>query len=559
MVRRILYFLNKKTDGVHEAAYLLAVFAIVSQLLALFRDRTLAAYFGAGPVLDIYYAAFRIPDIIFAVVASAVSISVLIPFLSNLVEGDKSDAKKFINSIFSLFFLVITLLSMVLAIFMPSIIRFFFGGLSDPESFAHLVLLSRIMLLSPILLGVSNLLASLTQLFNNFFVYALSPILYNFGIIIGATLLFPMFGIKGLAMGVVLGALLHLMIQIPVVAHYGFLPRFTRLWDWQRLKKVILTSMPRTLTLSSHQISLLFLVSLASTMTAGSITVFNFSMNLQSVPLTIIGVSYSLAAFPTLAKYFNQNNTDEFFREISLALKHIIFWSVPAIVLFIVLRAQVVRTVLGAGEFGWGETRLTAAALAIFIFSAAAQSLVLLFVRGYYAAGNTAKPLIFNISSSVLIVILAYVLNYIFIKFEFLRYFIESLLKVSDLPGSNILALPLAYSIGMFLNVAAFWIMFQLDFKKFDSLIYKSILHTTLSSVFMGFVIFLSLRFFALFLNLETLIGIFLQGFFSGVVGIVFGILLLVLLKNDEIKEVSEILHKKIWKTKIIVPTPEEL
>jgi len=560
MARSILSFLNKKTDGVHEAAYLLAFFAVLSQLLALVRDRTLAGYFGAGEILDTYYAAFRIPDILFALVASAVSISVLVPLLSGLIMSDEARAKRILNTIFSAFFSFLSIASIVIAIIMPFLLSRFFPGFSPgTESYHDLLLLSRIMLLSPILLGLSNLLASLTQIFNNFFVYALSPLLYNIGIIFGVVFFYPIFGIEGLAYGVVLGALLHLAIQVPVIVHYRFLPRFTSKWNLDELKNIVAVSFPRAITMSIQQISVLFLVSLASVMVPGSIAVFNFSLNLQSVPLTIIGASYSLAAFPTLSRLFGSGDRDNYLNEIGMTLKHIIFWSVPALVLFIVLRAQIVRTVLGSGEFGWDATRLTAASLAVFVLSATAQSLVLLFVRSYYAAGKTLKPLIINTLSSFLIIAFAYIFYKLFYSFEFIRFFIESILKVSNIQGSSVLALSFAYSAGMFINMFLLWFNFNKDFGSFGIGINKSIFHTLSGSVVMGFVAYLSLKPFAVMFDQTTLVGIFLQGFCAGVIGIIAGIFILIILKNEEIKEVWSVLHKKIWKTKVLMPTPEEL
>src|SRR5690606_25115168 len=133
-------------------------------------------------------------------------------------------------------------------------------------------------------------------------------------------------------------------------------------------------------------------VSLASTLTVGAISVFNLSYNLQSVPLSLIGVSYSVAAFPTLVEYFNGRNLREFMHHVMIPIRQIIFWSTPVITLFIVLRAQIVRVILGTGNFDWSDTRLTAAALALFIISVVAQSIVLLLIRAYYAAGRTWKP-----------------------------------------------------------------------------------------------------------------------------------------------------------------------
>jgi putative peptidoglycan lipid II flippase len=562
MVKRIFNLIHKEINGLHEAAYLLAMFALLSQFLALFRDRLLAHFFGAGMVLDTYYAAFRLPDIIFVAIASIVSVYVLIPFLAEKSAISKEKEREFINTIFSAFFFIIIIVSVVAFIFAPWLLKLFFPGFADATQFTALILLTRVLLLQPIFLGISNLFASITQIHRKFILYALSPVLYNIGIILGIIFLYPIFGFIGLGIGVVLGAVLHLGIQLPFIIKRGFFPSVTfgQLWrNFNDIKRVIFLSFPRTLALSAHQISLLFLVSFASLMAVGSIAVFNFSFNLQSVPLTIIGVSYSVAAFPTLAKMFSNGQRKEFLQQMLVAAKHIIFWSFPAIVLFIVLRAQIVRVILGSGEFDWVDTRLTAAALALFAVSIVAQGLVLLFARGYYAAGNTKKPLILNLVSAGLAILFAFGLGKVFTESLIFQYFIESLLRVEGIQGTSVLMLPLGYSIAFILNAIAFWIMFQRDFKTFSKSLSRTFFQSLSASIIMGFVSYKFLNMFDDLFDINTFWGIFLQGLFAGIAGIITGVLMLVLLRNREIGEVWKSLHSKFWQADTVAVEQEEL
>lgn len=558
MVKRIIGLLNKEVSGLHEAAYLLGIFAFASHILALLRDRTLAHFFGAGEMLDVYYASFRIPDFIFITVASIVSISVLIPFLIERAEKNKEKEQKFINDIFTSFFLFIVAVSGVVYLFIPFIVPKVFSGFT-PDSLNQTIQLTRIILLSPILLGLSNLFASIIQVNRKFLVFALSPVLYNIGIIIGIFFFYPKFGLSGLAYGVVLGALFHLLIQVPVAFKIGLVPRFNLDLNWKDIKKVILLSLPRTLTMSANQIALFYLISMASLVGVGAISVFNLSFNLQSVPLSIIGVSYSVAAFPTLARLFSAGEKDKFLRQIISATRHIIFWSIPALVLFIVLRAQIVRTVLGSGDFDWSDTRLTAACLAMFAFSVVAQSLILLFIRGYYATGNTTKPLLINIFSSTLIVGMATWLSWAFVKYDMFRYFVESMFRVEGVAGTAVLMLALSYSIGTILNALLLMFVFQKDFKGFGNQVFRTFLHSLSASVVMGYVAYEFLIIFEPFFNLDTLSGIFLQGLMSGIIGIVAGIIILWVLNNKELKEITKALNKKIWKTQVVIPGQREL
>lgn len=217
MVKRFLNLLNSEISGLHQAAYLLGFFAICSQILALFRDRILAASFGAGDTLDLYYSAFRIPDILFVTVASIVSVSVLIPFLMERFEKGQVEAKEFIDTVFSFFFLFMLVVATLAFFTAPYFMAKLFPNFANTDSFGELVTLTRILLLSPAFLGFSNLLASVTQMNRRFFIYAVSPVVYNIGIILGILFLYPSFGLAGLGWGVALGAFFHFAIQIPFV------------------------------------------------------------------------------------------------------------------------------------------------------------------------------------------------------------------------------------------------------------------------------------------------------------------------------------------------------
>lgn len=294
-------------------------------------------------------------------------------------------------------------------------------------------------------------------------------------------------------------------------------------------------------------------------MSEGSISIFNFSWNLQSVPLSIIGVSYSIAAFPTLSRLFSSGQRDNFYGQMVASSRHIIFWSIPVAVLFIVLRAQIVRTILGAGKFSWEDTRLTAAALALFTVSIVAQSMALLLVRGYYAMGNTRKPLFAGLLSGSMIIFFSFFLIRIFNNFPMFRYFIESLLRVDNISGTAVLMLPLGYSLALIGNCVLLGINFCKDFPDFSKAIIKTLFQSFSASIIMGFVAYLSLNVFDNVFNLNKLIGIFSQGLFSGLVGIFAFVLTLKLLKSKEADEIWKTMHKKIWKAKPITPDVPEL
>lgn len=572
MVKKVIDLLHREFSSINQAAIILGLFTLLSQILGLLRDRAFAHFIGPSSELDIYYASFKIPDFIFVSVASLASVTVLLPFLieklgvkqNGELNGGTDSSRKFFSDTFTVFLWFMIFSSVLVYIFMPKLVTLVAPGFNADE-IKQLISISRIMVLSPILLGLSNLFGSVTQMYRKFLVFSLSPLFYNLGIILGIIFLYPLFGLKGLALGVVFGAFLHAVIQLPVLIRHNFLPSLSFNINWKDLKRLVNTSLPRTLGLSVHTLSLIAIVAIASKIGEGSISIFQFSLNLQNVPLGIIGASYSVAAFPTLAQFFAGSRIREFVEYITVAARQIIFWSLPIMFLFIVLRAQIVRVILGTGQFSWEDTRLTAASLALFSISIVAQSLILLFTRGYYAAGNTRKPLIINLVSSALIIVLSFVLVKLFLNDYTVRFFFESLLRIDNIKNTEIVMLPLAYSVGSILNAFLLWVFFKIDFKKDikkerDGFLLNTTFQSFAGAFFMGYTAYWFLGVFDDVFNINTFWGILGQGFFAGVLGILAGYVILKGLKNPQIKEIEQtIKSKNFWKANVISEGKEEL
>jgi len=524
----------------HQAAYLLAFFALLSQLLALVRDRLLASNFGAGETLDLYYAAFRIPDLLFATVASLLSLYALLPILSRLEAGGRGSAA-FLRTALLIFFCAMGVIAGVLFILAPFLVHLVAPGIANDE----LVMLTRILLLQPILLGASNILASLTQLRHRFLLYSISPLLYNLGIILGIVVLYPTFGIAGLAWGVVLGALLHVGLQVPFFARERAEEHVSMKEAFVHVREVLRLSVPRTFALSAGQISLLALTAMASFLAPGSIAIFTFAFNLQAVPLAIIGVSYAVAAFPTLSRLYSAGEQSEFMRHIEAALRHMLFWAIPATVFVIVLRAQLVRTILGSGAFDWEATRLTAAALALFIVSLCAQSVTLLVARGYYAAGRSARPLIFALVSVGVSLLSAVALTAAFHASPLWRHFLESLLRVADLPGTAVLMLALGYCLGALAQAALGLYFFSHDFSLSLRPLLRLAFQSFAAAVMGGTVAYFVLAYVGDRIDIDTAFGIVSQGALAGVAGLLVTAGTLALLRNRELIEAYGSLRRR--------------
>lgn len=547
--------IGREVRGMHQAAYLLAAFALLSQLLALVRDRLFAAEFGAGHTLDIYYAAFRIPDLLFATVASLLSLYALLPVLSRLAQDDEGRMVSFLRQMLLFFFVGMGAISLVAFVLAPWILKLLAPGIVGPE----LLLLTRILLLQPIFLGASNILANLTQMRHRFLLYSISPLLYNLGIIAGVVLLYPRMGVAGLGWGVVIGAGLHMLVQLPFFASERSGNAMPLRESLREFWKVLALSVPRTLSLGANQISLAALTALASFLAPGSISIFMFGWNLQAVPLTIIGVSYSVAAFPTLSKLHASGDTSAFSRHVEVALRHIFFWTIPATVLIIVLRAQLVRAILGSGAFDWAATKLVAAALALFITSLLAQSASLLIARAYYAAGNTHKPFYFGLIDVVVSVASALLFIALFHGSFFLRFWLETLLRVSDLSGTTVLMLAFAMALGSIAEFAVgFWYL-KRDFKLELRPLWRLTFESLAAAILGGGAAYLALVGMGQVVDINTATGIVEQGFVGGIWGLGVAVVVLVLLKNPEIAEAYAALKSRLGRVPPVALEPTDV
>ncbi len=533
MVQKTIRAITTKISGLGEAAFWLSVFAFFSQILALLRDRLLAYHFGASSSLDIYYAAFKIPDIIFVTAASIVSISALVPlFAKKETEGEKHFLEA-TSSIFTVFSIMICVISVITWILMPKIISLAFGGFSY-EIMKKTITLSRLLLLSPLLLGFSNFFGSIVQYEKRFILYSLSPLLYNIGIILGIVVLVEDIGIMGPIIGVIFGALMHLLLQAIFVIFSPRRPKFTKFINWKVVFETAQLSIPRTFALSIASFTALFFAALSSRLGGGSVAVFNLSWNLQSVPLSLIGVSFSLAAFPALAISAAQRNSQEVSERIASGLSSIVFWSLPITFLFVVLRAHIVRVVLGSGLFDWEATRLVAASLSVFVVSTVFQSMQLFLTRSHYALGRTKWPLVGNFIAGVSSIFIALICYLNYQKVFPLLNSIAKFLKVDELPF-EILIIPFSYSIGCLLGVLVLFFALKSEYwKKIWAIMRRGVFESLVASLLGGFAAYFTLSITSSIFNLDTFLGVFGHSATSFVIGVVVWAISLYCIENPD-------------------------
>lgn len=544
LTERVLSILSSEVRGMHSAVYVLAGFALLSSLLALLRDRLLASAFGAGSELDLYYAAFRIPDFLFVALGALVSVYVIIP---ELARRDAKSQYDYIDTVFLGFSILAICAGTIAVLIAPSLLAWLFPNFVESGFLPTLVSLTRIILLQPILLGFSNIFAAITQTRYRYTLYAASPLFYNFGIILGVTVLYPIWGLPGLAWGVVIGAGLHAGIQIPSILRDGFFRKIPRLGDTSVFLRTAVVSVPRALALSMNQITFIGLTALAGTLAFGSISVFMFSFNLYSVPLAIIGASYSVAAFPALALALSQGRQLEFIEDIATAARHIFFWSLPATALIIVLRAHIVRTVLGSGSFDWTDTRLTAASLAMLSLALVGQGLMLLLVRGYYAAGRTFTPFLVSCGIATGTIGLGSMLV-VLMQNESTLSFIQILLRVEDVPGSNMLALSIAYAVATIIGTIVLVFYFERRFAGFFAKIGRSLAEGIVAAFTGGVSAYATLAVIGPLTLASTLASVLTKGFIAGVVGMSASGLVYAFLGNREFVETVAEVRGRLWR-----------
>lgn len=403
---------TRPTQSVTAAAVIISLAGIASRLLGLLRDRILASQFGAGDILDAYYAAFRIPDLVYNLLILGALSAAFIPVFTKLVSHDKEEqAWKMASGVLIIQMVVMIAVSLVLVIIAPWLMHVITPGFSDGKM-DLVVSLTRIMFLSPILLGISGIFGGMLVSFKKFLIYSLAPITYNIGIIIGALWFVKPLGPIGLAWGVVLGAFLHMLIQYPAVKTSGFklIPQFLAPFQDKNVREVLTLMVPRTLSIAISQINFLVITIVASTLAAGSLAVFNLANNIQSAPLGLFGVSFAIAVFPTLSALSAKDANEQFIKLFSKTLRQILFFVIPISALILVLRAQIVRVLLGSGKFDWDDTRMTLNTLGFLAISLFAQSLIPLLTRSFYAIHNTKIPFYIALVSEAVNIIAVIVL-----------------------------------------------------------------------------------------------------------------------------------------------------
>ncbi len=549
MVGKIL---NSKARTITLAAFLVGGATLISGLLGVLKLRLLAGRFDVGFTLDSYFSAFRVPDFIAVAFMTGGVVVSFLPLFSQNFQKDEKKAWQLANNMVNISLVVFVLFSILIWFFAPQLVGVIAPGFEGAQQ-ELTVSLTRIMLISPLIFALSGVFSGILQHFDRFLAYALAPIFYNIGIIFGILVLTNFFEetkmIYGVAWGVVIGAFLHLLIQIPPAIKAGYRYQFIFNIKDLELIKILKLILPRMISQASIQINLIVITAIASLMAAGSVAVFNFARNLYLFPVAVFGVSFAIAAFPSFSRSLANGRNEEFITNFFSTFRRIIFVMIPLSIMIFLLRAQIVRVILGTGEFGWTETRLTAAALGVFALGMVFTSLLPLMVRAFFSFQNTKTPALTSLLSVFFNIALSCFFVFGIQKDSFFYSLISPALRLTNIEDIRVVALVLAVSLATIFQffLLVYFLKKEMKFS-FLRKIGPSVIKIMSASVVMALASYLALRLALFFVQLTTFWAVLFQASFTLVIGVAIYLAILYLLDAREVKTFTSFLVSKIKK-----------
>jgi putative peptidoglycan lipid II flippase len=367
---------------------------LISRVLGWVRTFVIVDAFGVGRDLDIFNAAFRLPDLIFQLVAAGALSSALIPVVSGLLASDEeSRAFRVVSTVTNVMLALLLALAVVAFFLAPVIVPAITPGfVPDPDKMTRTIELTRIMLLSPIFLAVGAVATSLLNARGRFAASAIAPIVYNIAIIGGALLLKPSLGVAGLAVSVVLGSLSHVLVQVPSILGLGYRYRLKVDIDDPQARRALTLMVPRAIGLGVTQITFIVATAIATDFGDGALSAYQLAFVLLQIPLGVIGVPLGVVMLPALSREAATGNVVGFAGLVSRALRLLLFVMLPIAGLGIVLAGDLVHLLFGGGRSSPATLDQTAATLVTFLLGLAAHALIAVLARAFYAQQDTRTP-----------------------------------------------------------------------------------------------------------------------------------------------------------------------
>ncbi len=379
-------------SGLVRAGVILSVAFLVSRTLGYLRTVVLGATFGTGPELDAFFAAFRVPDLIFQVVAAGAMSSALIPVITGLAaEGERAHAWRVVATLANLLLLAMTALAVVAFVGAEPLVRALAPGF-DASAVARTTELTRIMLAAPVFLALGAVATSALNADGRFTVAAMAPIVYNLAIIGAAVVLGPTMGVRALAIGVVAGAVGHVLIQLPALLRLGFRPTARIDLSDSAARRVLALLGPRALGLGASQVTFIVMTALASSLGAGAISSYTIAFSLLQIPVGVIGVPLGVVIFPSISREHALGAVGAYVAMVTRSVRLMVFAMVPIAALGLALRVPVVELLFGYGKFDAVAIDSTAATLALFLLGLPAHASIAVLARAFYARQDTRTP-----------------------------------------------------------------------------------------------------------------------------------------------------------------------
>jgi putative peptidoglycan lipid II flippase len=376
-----------------RAGMIVAGAYFVSRILGYVRVVVITNEFGASAQLDAYFAAFRVPDMIFQLVAAGAFGSSMVPVLAGIfARGEDERGWRVVSTVINMMLIVLATLATIVAVFAPQIVPLITPGF-DAVNTELTIRLTRIMLMSPILLALAAVASSSLNVRGRFASAAVAPSLYNISIIVGAVLLGPALGVEGLAIGVVIGSLLHLAIQIRPLIRERF--RLTLKIDLSdpAVRQILTLMVPRAIGLGANQITFMVATMLATGVGVGAVTSYNVAMTLLQIPLGTISFPMSLVLMPTLSRAAALGSTKEWAQLLVRSMRLIAWIMFFITALGIVLRRQGVTLLFDPG-LNEQAIALTADTLSFMLLGLTGLSLVIILARAFYSGQDTRTPVL---------------------------------------------------------------------------------------------------------------------------------------------------------------------
>ncbi len=536
MLDRIQNFENKFHLG--KATLIIAVLSLLSRLAGFGRDLLLASNLGLSSESDIYFTSFRIPDLIYNLLILGTLSVAFIPVFSQYYSENKKLAYQLASSILNMAMIAMGALCLLLIIFAVPFTKLIAPGFTG-EQLEQTVTLTRIMLLSPLIFTISSVFSSILIGLKRFLVVNLAPIFYNLGIIFGILFLFPRFGLPGLAAGVIFGALLHALIQIPELLRSSFkYQRIINLQDpgVQEIGKLFL---PRVFGIDISYVNLIIVSIIGSTLATGTITAFNYANNIQNVALGVFAISTAIAIFPLLSEFFAQKKEEEFLTTIQQAIVRVLYFIVPTVVALLIFRAYIVRLLLGYGKCDWNCTITTFDTLGILSFGLIAQSMIPILARSFYSRHNTKTPVMYGL--------IAIVLN------AGLSYYLSIGLGITGIAIGFVIATTVNFVLlfaDFHKNLSNIKAITQKRIEEFDNTILLSTVKILIGTFAFGIVSYMSLYAIAPIVNTRTVLGLLFQAGLSGTLGAISYILITRYLGITEAEKLSSMFTKLLKTSK---------